>query len=91
MLKTLITSGCMVAALSWGAMDVARAQMRGDKAVYFTFSQPVTLPQVTLPAGKYLFRLADSLANRTIVQIYSADGSKLHGMMMTIPTDSDDG
>jgi len=87
MLKTLMTSGCMVAALSWGAMDVARAQTRSDKAVYFTFSQPVTLPQVTLPAGKYLFRLADSLANRTIVQIYSADGSKLHGMMMTIPTE----
>src|SRR5688500_11578380 len=87
MLKTLMTSGCMVASLSWGAMDVAREQTRSVKAVYFTFSQPVTLPQVTLPAGKYLFRLADSLANRTIVQIYSADGAQLHGLLMTLPTE----
>ncbi len=86
MVKTAISTGCMVAVLSWGAMGVAHAQLRSDKAVYFTFSEPVALPQVTLPAGKYLFRLADSLANRTIVQIYSADGAKLHGMMMTIPT-----
>jgi hypothetical protein len=63
----------------------SHAQVRGDKAVYFTFSAPVALPQTTLPAGRYLFRLADSLVNRTIVQIYSADGSKLHAMLMTIP------
>jgi LPXTG-motif cell wall-anchored protein len=86
MLKKLLVSGCALAVLSWAAADVARAQLRGDKAVYFTFSEPVALPQMTLPAGKYLFRLADSLANRTIVQIYSADGSKLHGMTMTLPT-----
>jgi hypothetical protein len=86
MVRKLMMSGCVLAVLSWGAPDMAQAQLRGDKAVYFTFSEPVTLPQVTLPAGKYLFRLADSLANRTIVQIYSADGAKLHGMMMTIPT-----
>src|SRR5688572_24214916 len=85
MVRKLMMSGCVLAVLSWGA-PLAHAQLRGDKAVYFTFSEPVTLPQGTLPAGKYLFRLADSLANRTIVQIYSADGSKLHGMMMTIPT-----
>lgn len=86
MVKKLLMSGCVLAVLSWGAPDVARGQTRGDKAVYFTFSEPVTVPQATLPAGKYLFRLADSLANRTIVQIFSADGAKLHGMMMTIPT-----
>lgn len=85
MLKKMITSGCALAMLTWCAVGTADAQVRSDKAVYFTFSQPVTLPQVTLPAGKYLFRLADSLVNRTIVQIYSADGSKMHGMMMTIP------
>jgi LPXTG-motif cell wall-anchored protein len=88
MYKTLLrTAGCaaVASALLTGAAPEAQAQVRGDKAIYFTFSQPVTLPQVTLPAGKYLFRLADSLVNRTIVQIYSADGSKLHGMLMTIP------
>lgn len=73
-------------AASLSVAGPAAAQMRGDKAVYFTFSQPVAIPQTTLPAGKYLFRLADSMVNRTIVQIYSADGSKLHAMLMTRPT-----
>lgn len=84
----LKAAGCAALALSLltGGVSQAQAQVRGDKAVYFTFSQPVTLPQVTLPAGKYLFRLADSLVNRTIVQIYSADGSKMHAMLMTIPS-----
>jgi hypothetical protein len=72
----------MLAVLSWGAVGVASAQVPIDKPVYFTFSQPVALPQVTLPAGKYLFRLADSNADRRIIQIYAADGSKLYGMMM---------
>lgn len=85
MLKTV---GCAAVGLTLTTASAppAQAQVRGDKAVYFTFSQPVTLPQVTLPAGKYLFRLADSLVNRTIVQIYSADGSKLRAMLMTLPS-----
>jgi hypothetical protein len=65
----------------------AQVNLRSDRAVFFTFSQPVALPQVTLPAGKYLFRLADSQTNRSVVQIYSADGRRLHGMMMTMPTE----
>jgi hypothetical protein len=72
-------------------MTAARAEaqvtLRSDRAVYFTFSQSVALPQVTLPAGRYLFRLADSQTNRSVVQIYSADGQRLHGMMMTMPTE----
>jgi LPXTG-motif cell wall-anchored protein len=90
MKKNLLkAAGCaaVALALSAGGVSQAQAQTRSDKAVYFTFSQPVTLPQVTLPAGKYLFRLADSLVNRTIVQIYSADGSKMHAMLMTIPSE----
>lgn len=83
-LTRLMPGVLVLAALSF--VGTANAQVRGDKAVYFTFSAPVTVPQTTLPAGKYLFRLADSLVNRTIVQIYSADGSKLHAMLMTMPT-----
>jgi len=89
MIKLLLnTAACAAVGLTLMAASAspAQAQVRGDKAVYFTFSQPVTLPQVTLPAGKYLFRLADSLVNRTIVQIYSADGSKMHAMLMTSPS-----
>lgn len=44
-----------------------------DKRTYFTFSGPVAVPGVTLPAGQYLFRLADS-HSRDVVQVLSADG-----------------
>jgi hypothetical protein len=50
-----------------------------DKRTYFTFSGPVAVPGVTLPAGKYMFRLADS-SSRNVVQVLSADGTKPYAM-----------
>ena len=50
-----------------------------DKRTYFTFSGPVAIPGVTLPAGKYLFRLADA-SSRNVVQILSADGKTPYAM-----------
>jgi hypothetical protein len=85
LMKRMLIGGAVLAATLSVAAGSATAQFRSDKAVYFTFSAPVSVPNATLPAGKYLFRLADSLVNRQIVQIYSADGSKLHAMLMTLP------
>lgn len=65
----LSIGGLVLAALTAGA---ALAQPF-DKRTYFTFSGPVAVPGVTLPAGEYLFRLADS-QSRDVVQILSADG-----------------
>jgi LPXTG-motif cell wall-anchored protein len=50
-----------------------------DKRTYFTFSGPVAVPGVTLPAGKYMFRLADT-SSRNVVQVLSADGTKPYSM-----------
>jgi LPXTG-motif cell wall-anchored protein len=63
----------------------ATAQTPLDKPVYFTFSQPVSLPGVTLQPGRYLFRLADSQVQRNIIMVYSGDGQKYFGTFMTIP------
>jgi len=57
-----------------------------NNSVYFTFSQPVTLPQVTLPAGRYLFELANLDGNRNVVVVYSGDRLKHLATLMTIPT-----
>ena len=38
---------------------------------YFTFSAPVTLPGQTLPAGKYIFRLADPDGSRKVINVLS--------------------
>jgi len=74
-------AGLIVAA----AAASASAQSPNNKSVYFTFSQPVTLPQVTLPAGRYMFELAGSSVNRNIVLVYAGDRSKLFATLMTIP------
>jgi hypothetical protein len=55
-----------------------------DKRTLFTFSGPVTLPGVTLPAGQYLFRLADPNSSSKVVQVLNADGTKPYGLFFTI-------
>jgi hypothetical protein len=56
-----------------------------DYRTYFTFSAPVTLPGVTLPAGKYIFRLADPDSSRKVINVLSADGKRSLAMLHTIP------
>ena len=58
-----------------------------DKRTLFTFSGPVTLPGVTLPAGQYLFRVADPNSSSKVVQVLNADGTKPYGLFFTIPAE----
>jgi hypothetical protein len=45
----------------------------------------VTLPGVTLPAGKYIFRLADPDSSRKVINVLSEDGKRSLAMLQTIP------
>lgn len=56
-----------------------------NKLTYLTFSGPVQVPGHTLPAGTYMFKLADSPANRHIVQIFDKEGTKLYATLLAIP------
>jgi hypothetical protein len=56
-----------------------------DYRTYFTFSAPVTLPGMTLPAGKYIFRLADPDSSRKVINVLSGDGKRSLAMLHTIP------
>ncbi len=82
-MRTLaVASAFAVLTLSIGSP--AHAQTH-DYRTYFTFSTPVQLPGVTLPAGKYLFRLADPTTGRKVVSVLSADGRTPMAMLHTIP------
>jgi hypothetical protein len=71
MLKRIVAlSAFAVLALSIGTAQAQPADYR----TFFTFSGPVTLPGVTLPAGTYLFRLADPTTGRKVINVLSADG-----------------
>jgi hypothetical protein len=70
--------------LTCGIGRVAEAQP-SDYRTYFTFSAPVTLPGMTLPAGKYLFRVANPDSSRNVINVMNADGTKSLAMLHTIP------
>jgi hypothetical protein len=71
-------------------MGATATAQPADKRTYFTFSGPVAMPGVNLPAGKYLFRLGDPTSGRRIVQVMSADGRKPIGLFFSIPAQRSD-
>src|SRR5579872_3223677 len=56
-----------------------------DKSMLLTFSGPVSLPTVTLPAGTYLFRFVDPMNSPGVIQVLSKDGTTPYAMLNTIP------
>jgi len=86
--RTILLSGAMMlAALAWCGVTTAHAQTTNpDRVVYFTFTQPVTIPGSTLPAGRYRFQVLQSLTDRGILRIQSDDSSKTFGTILVVPT-----
>lgn len=64
--------------------STAQAQPE-DKRTFFTFSGPIALPGMTLPAGRYIFRIVDTTSSRKVIQVMSDDGKKPFVMANTIP------
>jgi hypothetical protein len=58
-----------------------------NQATSITFSQAIQIPGHVLPAGTYLFKLADSESDRNIVQIFNADGTVLYATLQAIATE----
>jgi hypothetical protein len=65
-------------------MPVAMAD-EWDQRTIFTFSGPVEIPGQVLPAGTYVFKLADSSSDRNIVQVFNRDENHLYGTFLAIP------
>jgi hypothetical protein len=65
-----------------------------DRSTVLTFSGPVSLPTVTLPAGTYLFRFADpAKLGSTVLQVMDKDAKVVYATLHTIPvvrTSADD-
>jgi Protein of unknown function (DUF2911) len=66
--------------------EVAAHADETDQSTKITFNQPVEIPGHVLPAGTYLFKLADP-NNLDIVQIFNADQSHLYATVSTVATD----
>jgi hypothetical protein len=79
-LRTVLITMMFGATLAPGA----RAD-QWDRKTVVTFSDSVEIPGQVLPAGTYVFRLADSPTDRHIVQIWNADETQILATTMTIP------
>jgi hypothetical protein len=60
-----------------------------DRLTYFTFSAPVQLPGITLPAGTYEFRLVNPETSGRVMRVVSEDGktAKLFFMIRGVELD----
>lgn len=76
-----------VALLAAGAACFAPAARadQWDKLTVMTFNEPVEIPGKVLPAGTYVFKLADSESDRNIVQIFTEDQQHLLATILAVP------
>jgi hypothetical protein len=56
-----------------------------NKETVVTFDEPVEIPGQVLPAGTYVFKLADTLADRTVVQIFNKNQDHLYATILAVP------
>ena len=62
--------------------------VRGDtwnKKTIVTFADAVEIPGQVLPAGTYVFKLADRPSNRHVVQIWNEEETQILATIMTVP------
>ena len=83
-LVVLSSIGLMALALASPAN--AQTNTTWDDKAYLTFSSPVSLPGVTLPAGRYLFRFPSRYTARSVIQVLSGDRRTVYAMVQTVPT-----
>jgi hypothetical protein len=84
-ITSTLTAVCAATLMTAG---LATAQgINADRKTMVTVSAPVSVPGTTLPAGTYVFRLADSPANRHIVHIFDRDEAKLITTLLAVPAE----
>lgn len=83
--KTYIAIGLIIAFALF--FELAAHASEADQATEITFNQPIQIPGQILPAGTYLFRLANS-DDLDVVQIFSPDRTHLYTTLQTIPTEN---
>jgi hypothetical protein len=81
--KFALVIGFAVASLLF--LEVAAHADEADQATKLTFSEPIQIPGHVLPAGTYLFKLADP-NDLNLVRIFNAEGTRLYATVQTVST-----
>jgi hypothetical protein len=82
--RTLINAAIGLLILGALLVPTVRAD-EWDKKTIVSFSEPVQVPGTVLPAGTYVFKLANNQSDRYIVEIFDAHETQLITTIMAIP------
>jgi LPXTG-motif cell wall-anchored protein len=80
---TLIATALVLAVVAVLTTKVWAQETNTHEITYLTFSNAVELPGVTLPAGTYTFRLADT-PSRNVVQVLDRDQKNIMGQWLFV-------
>jgi len=64
-------------------LEVAARADEADQSIKITFNQPIEIPGQVLPAGTYLFKLADP-NDLDVVRIFNSQCTRLYATLQTI-------
>jgi len=81
---TSIAAAVFTAAFLTAASNASAQDSNINQRTILTFSGPVQMPGVTLPGGKYVFRLADT-ALHNVMQVFDGDEKRIIGQWFFIP------
>jgi len=81
---TSIAAAVLTAAFLTVATNAPAQDSNINQRTYLTFSGPVQMPGVTLPAGKYVFRLADTSLHN-VMQVFDGEEKSIIGQWFFIP------
>jgi len=79
-----VSSLAFLLALAVSSMTPAMAD-ESNKETRMQTNVPVAIPGRVLQPGTYIFRLAESMSNRNIVQIFSEDANGRETLVTTLP------
>ena len=83
---TSLTAAVFTAAFLAAATSVSAQDSNVDQRTYLTFSGPVQMPGITLPAGKYVFKLAPT-ALRNVMQVFDGEEKNIIGQWFFVPVE----
>ena len=86
MKRVTLIAALLVAVLAVLTSRAAAQETNVQEVTYLTFSNTVEMPGVTLPAGTYMFRLADT-PSRNVVQVLDRDGKDIKGQWLFVQSE----
>lgn len=85
----LVATAVVLAVLAVLATRVTAQESNTSERTFLTFSAPVEMPGVTLQAGTYVFKLADT-PSRNVVQVWEGDEKHMIGHWLFVQSERRD-